>query len=185
MKPRGLTCTCVFSRPGISEFGFRPTETSTRSKSFLLSLSGTFAPSKVARIPEPSSLSEATVVFSKIDSNNFSSRLCNGTTRSRSAPGSRPDSISTTVTRVPSAAYTEPSSSPIYPPPTTRRLPGISSRFRAPVESIMRGESNLRAGMMAGREPVATMTRSKLIETSLESVFVIRNVEEFSKAARP
>ena len=38
-----------------------------------------------------------------------------------------------------------PSSNPMYPPPTTSRVPGMSSRFSAPVESIMRGDFELQS----------------------------------------
>ena len=50
----------------------------------------------------------------------------------------------------------------MYPPPTTSRVPGMSSRFSAPVESIMRGVSSFNVGTTAGREPVAMMMRSNV-----------------------
>ena len=46
----------------------------------------------------------ACLVLSMIEEKSFSSRLCSTCTRSRSAPGSRPSVISTTVTVLPSAA---------------------------------------------------------------------------------
>ena len=48
MKPRSSTCTRVRSRPGMPEFGRRPTATSTRSN--ICSLGSAF-PSIVTRIP--------------------------------------------------------------------------------------------------------------------------------------
>src|SRR6266566_4014103 len=72
MKPRWPTRTCVRSRPGISEFGLRPTETRTLSNTF--SRSFTSLPSKQTRMPFASSLTAVPVVFSRIDWKPFSSR---------------------------------------------------------------------------------------------------------------
>ena len=72
--------------------------------------------------------------------NNPSRRLFKGLTSVRSHPGNRPGVISTTVTFDPSAAYTEPISRPIYPPPTTNSRGGTSFSSSAPVESITRGQ---------------------------------------------
>ena len=59
------------------------------------------------------------------------------------------------------------------------------AQIQAEVESITRGVSSLRLGIIAGREPVARMMRSKLRLSSPPPAFEIRNVFEFSKAARP
>ena len=64
-------------------------------------------------------------------------------------------------------------------------MPGISSRFSAPVESIMRGVSSFNVGTIAGRDPVAMMMRSKVSDSCEPSVFVTCSVVEFSNAARP
>ena len=61
----------------------------------------------------------------------------------------------------------------------------MSSRLRPPVESIMRGVSSFTVGTTAGREPVAITMRSKPRLSSEPSVFVTRNVVEFSNPARP
>ena len=61
----------------------------------------------------------------------------------------------------------------------------MSSRFRAPVESIMRGVSSFNVGTIAGREPVAMMMRSKVTDSGEPSAFVTLRVVEFSNAARP
>ena len=173
--------TCVRSRPGISEFGLRPTETRTLSNTF--SRSFTSLPSKQTRMPFASSLTAVTVVFNRIDSKLFSSRLCSGRTRSRSAPGNKPAVISTTETFDPRAAYTLPNSSPMYPPPMTSSVPGTSFKSSADVESNMRGLSTLSEGMTAGRDPVAMMMRSKLSFSSPPPFRATRIVVEFSKPA--
>ena len=97
-------------------------------------------------MPFASSFMAATVVLSRMEAKLFSSRLCRGSTRSRSAPGSSPGSISTTETFEPSAAYTVPSSRPMYPPPTTSSVPGISLKSRAEVESITARAVEFEAG---------------------------------------
>src|SRR5215469_1250403 len=132
MKPRWPTRTWVRSRPVISEFGLRPTETRTLSKTF--SRSFTSLPSKHTRMPFASSFTAVTVVFSRMESKTFSRRLWSGKTKSRSAPGSKPGVISTTETFDPSAAYTVPNSRPIYPPPITSSVPGASLRSSAEVD---------------------------------------------------
>ena len=101
---------------------------------------------------------EVTFVETITVSNAASTRCERTFTRSRSAPGSSPGVISTTDTFVPSAAYTEPSSSPMYPPPITSMVLGTSGRSSAPVESITRGESMESEGMRVGSEPSARMT---------------------------
>src|SRR6185437_6485161 len=178
MNPRWPTFTCVLFRPSISEFGLRPTETRTRSNTFSRSL--TSGPSNVTRMPWPSSFTPATVVFSMMESKIFSMRRCKGSTRSRSAPGSSPGSISTTETFDPSAAYTVPSSRPIYPPPTTSKVFGTSLKLSAEVESIMRGVSSLNVGMTAGRDPVAIMIRSNVRVSSPPLDLAIFNVLDFA-----
>src|SRR5687767_3753147 len=109
MNPFASTLTAVASRPGIFEFGRRPTATSTRSNTCsdvepgcpLLPLED---PSNVTRIPFASSATLVTFVFTMIEANTFSSRLCRTFTRSRSAPGRSPAVISTTDTLLPSVA---------------------------------------------------------------------------------
>ena len=100
-KPFGSSWIPVLSSPSPCEFGFRPTDTSTRSKT---SSGGSPGPSKRTRMPLASSFIAATFVFNRIPANDFSIRLANGVTRSRSAPGRSPGIISTTVTFEPSAA---------------------------------------------------------------------------------
>ena len=156
MNPRGFTFTLVRSRPGTAEFGRRPIDTSTRSnvRSFGAS-PATASPSNVTAMPFFASFMETTLVFRRTASQIDSMRLARMFTRSRSAPGNRPLVISTTVTFVPSAAYTLPSSRPIYPPPTTSSDFGMSGSSSAPVESMSRGLSMLRPGTVDGRDPVA------------------------------
>ena len=138
----------------------RPTETSTRSKTFSCVLPSCAL--SVARMALPSSLTAATVVLSRIALEQLFQALMQRRTRSRSAPGSRPGSISTTVTLC--RARRRPSRVRGRCIRRRRRagVPGISSRFRAPVESIMRGVSSFSAGTIAGRDPVARMMRSKV-----------------------
>ena len=139
----------------------------------------------VTSIASVSSHSDSTVVLSQIASKMLLIRLCEGATRSRSAPGRSPGIISTTDTLVPSAAYTVPISRRMQPPPITSMLPGISVKSRAALESIMRGLSSFSAGRTAGREPVAMMMRSKLAVSSAPPLREILSVFELTNAARP
>ena len=66
-----------------------------------------------ASIAPPASFRPVTLVFRKMAANIFSQRRWSGCTSSRSTPGKSPSVISTTVTRLPNAAYTWPSSSPM------------------------------------------------------------------------
>ena len=62
---------------------------------------------------------------------------------------------STTVTLAPNRRQTEPSSSPITPPPITTRWRGTSGIASAPTLESTRRSSNLRNGSSDGTEPVA------------------------------
>ena len=104
MKPREFTTTFVRSSPGTAEFGRRPIEISTRSNVRSLASAGTPSPSNVTAMPFFASFMPTTFVFSSTLSQIDSIRLARMLTRSRSAPGSNPPVISTTVTLVPSAA---------------------------------------------------------------------------------
>ncbi len=97
-------------------------------------------------------------------------------TRSRSAPGNSPSVISTMVTALPRAAYTEPSSRPMYPPPTTRSDLGMSGRSSAPVESMTRGSSTFSEAGTAGVDPVARIAWSKCRTSSPSPVRVTVSV---------
>ena len=110
MKPRGSTSTFVLSRPGIW-FGLRPTDTSTLSNTW--SRRAPDGSSKLTLRPSFCSVMPTTFVLSSTLSNAFSIFFASTSTRSRSAPGSNPGVISTTVTLLPSAAYTLPSSRPM------------------------------------------------------------------------
>ena len=163
IKPRAFTLTFVRSRPGIAEFGRRPTDTSTRSNVRSLGASaGSPSPSNVTASPSFASFRPTTLVLRSTASDIDSIRRARILTRSRSAPGSSPLVISTTVTFVPSAAYTVPNSSPMYPPPTTSSDLGMSGISSAPVESIRRGLSRVIPGTVDGRDPVAMIACSNV-----------------------
>ena len=100
MKPRASSMTRVRSRPGMPVLGRRPTATSTRSKSCSLGS----LPSHVTRIPAASAFIRTTRVLSRTLFIVCPTRFASTSTRSRSAPGSRPPVISTTVTALPSVA---------------------------------------------------------------------------------
>ena len=61
------------------------------------------------------------------------------------------------MTLLPSRDHTEPSSSPIYPPPITASRSGTRSSASAPVEDTIRRSSNAKPGSGMLSEPVATM----------------------------
>ena len=92
-------------------------------------------------------------------------RFWSGLTRSGSQPGISWSSISTTVTREPSASYTAAISSPMIPPPITSSRLGIEASSRAPVESKIRGSSGS-SGRRTDSEPAAMMQFSKEIVRS-------------------
>ena len=102
MNPFASILTVVVSRPGIFEFGRRPTATSTRSKICVLLGDVAFEGHPDAAACRRRTLT--TFVFSMIEANSFFSRFSSTPTRSRSAPGSRPGVISTTETLLPSVA---------------------------------------------------------------------------------
>ena len=84
-KPCLSIWTLVFSRPRPSLLGRRPTETSTRLNCWTLSIDA--CRSKVTSIAWPLSTMETTFMLSRISAKSLLSFLCNGRTRSRSAPG--------------------------------------------------------------------------------------------------
>jgi hypothetical protein len=74
---------------------------------------------------------------------------------SSSMPGRIWSRYSTTVTLAPSRRHTEPSSSPITPPPITTRWLGTCGSSSAPVESTIRSWSTVTPGSGVTDEPVA------------------------------
>ena len=78
-------------------------------------------------------------------------------------PGIRLPCNSTTVISAPKALYTVAISRPIMPPPITKSFLGISAKSKASVESIMRGSSFGKTGILVTREPAAITQLSKLI----------------------
>ncbi len=61
----------------------------------------------------------------------------------------------------------------------------MSSRFSAPVESIMRGVSSFNVGTIAGRDPVAMTIRSKVSDSSEPSAFVTRKRRGIFECSAP
>ena len=179
-------CTCVLSRPGISEFGLRPTETRTLVEDLfaLLDVGAVEGDADAVRL-RPSAT--ATVVFSRMASNIFSRRLCRGRTRSRSAPGSKPGQHFDhghfrAQRRIDRAQF----QADVAAADHQQRSGNVVQDSSAPVESIMRGRVELEAGndrrTRTGREDDAiegqdSLRRRPALET--------RSVFEFSKAARP
>jgi hypothetical protein len=78
---------------------------------------------------------------------------------------------STTVTLAPSRAQTEPSSSPITPPPTTTMVAGTLASSSAPVEDTIAfsSKSTLTPGMSATSDPVAMTIFFASISSTLPS----------------
>ncbi len=70
-------------------------------------------------------------------------------------PGNIWSRYSTTVTFAPSRRQTEPSSSPITPPPITTMCPGTLASSSAPVESTILSWSISTPGSGVTEEPVA------------------------------
>jgi hypothetical protein len=136
-------------------------------------------------MPFLASFIEVTFVASITLSNVCSTRFARIFTRSRSAPGSSPGIISTTDTFVPSAAYTDPSSSPMYPPPTTSIVFGISGRSSAPLESSTRGLSSDSDGIVVGWEPVASTIASTSTGCSPPEASATVKLDGPVSAARP
>ena len=163
MNPRGPTLHLRLIQAGDFRIRLAPHATpDTLSKTF----SRSFAPrrpSKVTRMPLRFFFYAGDGGVQHDRMRKFSPSASAGEEPDRGRlPGASPGSISTTETFEPSAAYTVPSSRPMYPPPITSKVPGTSLKSSAAVESITRGVSSLNAGMIAGREPVARMMRSKL-----------------------
>ena len=101
-SPAASISTLVFSRPRPSLLGRRPTDTSTRLNCWTFGFRR--RPRRSLRSRRPCRPGRRPWCRGRWPRTAFSSRLCSGLTRSRSAPGSRPSVISTTETRLPRAA---------------------------------------------------------------------------------
>ncbi len=111
--------------------------------------------------------------------------FCHTLTRSRSAPGIRPSSISTTSSRAPSVEYTVAISRPMMPPPTTSIRFGRWRSSSAPVEVTTRGSSFGRKGSFTASEPAAMMAclkRIVCVPPLAELDLQVERVGEFARA---
>ena len=158
MKPRSVTATPAFSAPIFRPFGLRPTLISTAS--YGCGSFGAFGPSNVTQ--SASGFASTAVVFvpTMIRSKRGLFTFSQTRTRSRSAPGIRPSSISTTSSRAPSDEYTVPISRPMMPPPMTSIRFGTDASSSARVESSTRGSSGMN-GSRTTCEPAAMIACSK------------------------
>ena len=69
---------------------------------------------------------------------------------------------SITVTLAPNLFQTDPSSSPMYPPPITAKFLGTSLKFKAPVELTIFSSSTTTFLIFEGIDPVAIKIVSDL-----------------------
>ncbi len=152
MKPRSVTTTPAFSAEIFFPLGARPTLISTAS--YGCGSFGAFGPSNVTHSASGFASTAVVRVDVMMRSNRRLLTFSHTRTRSRSAPGIRPSSISTTSRRAPSDEYTVPISSPMMPPPITSIRFGTDARSSAPVESSTRGSSGMN-GSRTTCEPAA------------------------------
>ena len=104
---------------------------------------------------------------------------------SSSFPGRIVGISSTTVTFAPSLRHTEPSSSPITPPPITIRCFGTSGIVKAPMFDSTRLSSTLRKGSSIGTDPVAMMTFFALYDSDSPSDSATSTTFPFLRVPRP
>ena len=148
----------------------RPVATSTTSAS-IVSASPPLTGSKVTFAPFFAFSTPVTLAPS------LKSRPCLVSTRwnclatSPSMPPRIVSRYSTTVTLAPSRAQTEPSSSPMTPPPTTTMVAGTLANSSAPVDETITFSSNSTStpGMPATSEPVAMTMFLASISSTLPS----------------
>ena len=204
MKPRGFTATPAFCAPIARPLGARPTASSTRS--YGCGPCGAFSPSNVTCTASLRASIAVVFVFSMMRSKRGLLTFSQTRTRSRSAPGIRPSSISTTSSRAPSVEYTVPISRPMMPPPTISIRFGIAASARAPVESTMRGSCGANgrriacepAAMIAWRKrtvvvlpvvslpsPVVAATASVCASTKLPTPRTTRTLRDLAMPATP
>ena len=148
----------MFSSPSPSVFGRRPIDTSTQSASSVSS-SPPAAGSSVSVAFLPLTVQPVTLVDRRSSMPCFLKILAASLRTSSSMPGSSLSRYSTTVTCAPSLHQTEPSSSPITPPPMTTIFFGTALSSSAPVESTTTclSLSTSTPGSGATEEPVAMM----------------------------
>mmetsp|Transcript_4159 Transcript_4159/g.9422 ORF Transcript_4159/g.9422 Transcript_4159/m.9422 type:complete len:207 (+) Transcript_4159:815-1435(+) len=160
--PRSLTLTPTSVRPG-GVTGRRPMHISTTSAS-----SSSLAPSPTASVPMttpgPLLVTPVTLVpsLNLIPCFLSTARKFLDTSESMPAPPMK-DWNSTTVTSAPRRSHTEPSSSPMTPPPMTTIFLGTDFSERAPVEVTIVSSSTVTPGKGVTSEPVASMILSAII----------------------
>mmetsp|Transcript_100284 Transcript_100284/g.146385 ORF Transcript_100284/g.146385 Transcript_100284/m.146385 type:complete len:238 (-) Transcript_100284:414-1127(-) len=156
----------TLSNPRSSVRARRPTATRATSASILL-ISPPAAASVVSVTPSLRMSAAVTLVLNlKEKPRFFLSERWKALMSSVSIVGHSRSENSTTVTLEPRRAQTEPSSSPMTPPPITTRCAGIFSSNKAPVEETqVRSVKSLKGkkDSSAGSEPVAIMVFLALI----------------------
>ena len=135
-------------------FGRRPIETRTMSAS-IVSAAPPAAGSTVSVTPFLPALAPVTLVEVRMSKPCFLKIFAHSLRTSPSMPGRIWSRNSTTVTLAPSRRQTEPSSSPITPPPITTIWPGTLPSSSALVESTIRSWSISTPGSGVTLEPVA------------------------------
>ena len=131
--PRGLVARPALSSPSPSVLGRRPIDTRTTSASSV-SEAPPAAGSTVSVTVSPLRVALVTLVDSLNSKPCFLKILLASLRTSPSKPGRIWSRNSTTVTCEPSRRHTEPSSSPITPPPMTTMRLGTSASSSAPVD---------------------------------------------------
>mmetsp|Transcript_44027 Transcript_44027/g.125588 ORF Transcript_44027/g.125588 Transcript_44027/m.125588 type:complete len:200 (-) Transcript_44027:282-881(-) len=149
--------TPAASRPSLSMNWRRPTQTRTTSASQEASL----PPSAASVLTTHLSPAFSTPVTFVLSLNLMPCFLrmawnCFATSASMPRPPMEPRN-STTVTSLPSRDQTEPSSSPMTPPPITVSLSGTFSSVSAPVLDTICVSSSSMPGRLTTSEPVASM----------------------------
>ena len=155
--PRALTARPIASRPRPSVLGRRPIATSTTSASSDSPAPPAAGSTATVALP-PLTVTPVTLVASFRVMPCFLKILAASLRTSPSMPGSNWSRYSTTVTCAPSRPQTEPSSSPITPPPITTILPGTLSSSSAPVLSTTTFWSTVTPGSGVTDDPVAMTT---------------------------
>mmetsp|Transcript_21850 Transcript_21850/g.70343 ORF Transcript_21850/g.70343 Transcript_21850/m.70343 type:complete len:223 (-) Transcript_21850:467-1135(-) len=159
IMPRASSLTPISSRPIPLVSGRRPVATSTASASMVLAsppLTGS-----MVRRTEPSDTSEPVTLVPRLNFMPCLARMrWNCLATSPSTPGQMRSRNSTTCTSAPNRRHTEPSSSPMMPPPMTTMRSGTLDSESAPVESTMRPASlsTGTGGNGVTSEPVAMTT---------------------------
>eukprot|EP01139_Manchomonas_bermudensis_P019173 Amastigsp_a676481_41.p2 type:complete len:221 gc:universal Amastigsp_a676481_41:1115-453(-) len=182
ITPRSFILMPSSFAPSLSVNARRPMETRTASNS-AFSLAPFFTPSSARLTPAGVSDPPVTLVETFMLRPCFLSSRSKALATSPSIPAPMASLNSMTVTAEPSRDQTEPSSSPMTPPPMTAMRLGGASNASAPVDETTFFSSKGRNGSAMGSEPVAiTMF---LVEMVCLPPPMSSTSTEFADARRP